>query len=553
MDWLNNLFFGTGIAHCIFVFSMVITVGVVLGRIKIAGVNIGITWVLFVGIIASHFGMGVEAGPLDFLKEFGLVLFVYSIGLQVGPSFFSSFKKAGLKMNSVAMAVVLMGVALTLAIHYFSGVSMPTMVGVLSGAVTNTPGLGAAQQAYSDIKGAGEPTIALGYAVAYPLGVIGVIMSFILLKAIFRVDFNGEMAEIKKREGLKPGAQRMTLSVENPSLYGRRIEDVSSLADQRYFVISRVCRADGKIEIAGAETILESGDKVLVVCDNKDAEFIKAFIGDKIEMEWQKLDSELEARRIMITNPEINGKTLGKLGLYGGFSFNITRVNRAGIDLVAHADLELQMGDRVTAGGTETAIKNVEKILGNSMLRLRQPNLIPIFLGIFIGVLVGSIPLAIPGIPQPIKLGLAGGPLIVSILISRFGPKFKLVTYATVSANLMVREIGIALFLAGVGLGAGQDFASTVIDGGGYKWIGYGAIITIVPVVAAAFLGRLVFKFDYFTLIGILSGSTTNPPALAYSNATANNDMPAVGYATVYPLTMFMRVLSAQLLVIFFV
>lgn len=292
---------------------------------------------------------------------------------------------------------------------------------------------------------------------------------------------------------------------------------------------------------------------MLVVCDNKDVQFVNAFIGNRIEMEWQKLDSELEARRIMITNPEINGKTLGKLGLYGGFSFNITRVNRAGIDLVAHANLELQMGDRVTAVGTGSAIKNVEKILGNSMLRLRQPNLIPIFLGIFFGVLVGSIPFAIPGIPQPIKLGLAGGPLIVSILISRFGPKFKLVTYTTVSANLMVREIGIALFLAGVGLGAGQDFVSTVIDGGGYKWIGYGAVITVVPVIVAALLGRLVFKFDYFTLIGILSGSTTNPPALAYSNATANNDMPAVGYATVYPLTMFMRVLSAQLLVIFFV
>lgn len=553
MDWLNNLFFGTGIAYCIFVFSIVITVGVILGRIKIAGVNLGITWVLFVGIIASHFGMRIEGASLDFLKEFGLVLFVYSIGLQVGPSFFSSFKKAGLRMNSVAMTVVFAGVALTLLIHYFSGIPMPTMVGIMSGAVTNTPGLGAAQQAYSDIKAAGEPTIALGYAVAYPLGVIGVIASFILLKLVFRINFKGELDGIKKREGLKAGAHRMTLQVENPSLYGRKIEDVLALADQRYFVISRVCRSGGKIEIACADTILEKGDKVLVVCDNKDVQFVNAFIGNRIEMEWQKLDSELEARRIMITNPEINGKTLGKLGLYGGFSFNITRVNRAGIDLVAHANLELQMGDRVTAVGTGSAIKNVEKILGNSMLRLRQPNLIPIFLGIFFGVLVGSIPFAIPGIPQPIKLGLAGGPLIVSILISRFGPKFKLVTYTTVSANLMVREIGIALFLAGVGLGAGQDFVSTVIDGGGYKWIGYGAVITVVPVIVAALLGRLVFKFDYFTLIGILSGSTTNPPALAYSNATANNDMPAVGYATVYPLTMFMRVLSAQLLVIFFV
>jgi len=344
----------------------------------------------------------------------------------------------------------------------------------------------------------------------------------------------------------------MTIIVENPSLYGRKIEEVIALAD-RHFVISRVCRNDGRIDIASSDTVLEKGNKVLVVCDNKDMHFLSAFIGERIEMEWQKLDTELEARRVMITNPEINGKTLGKLGLYGGFSFNITRINRAGIDLVAHANLQLQIGDRVTAVGTATALKNVEKILGNSMLRLRQPNLIPIFLGIFFGVLVGSIPFTFPGIPQPIKLGLAGGPLIVSILLSRFGPKFKLVTYTTVSANLMVREIGIALFLAGVGLGAGQDFVATIFDGGGYKWIGYGFIITILPILLAGFIGRKLLKFDYFTLIGLLSGSTTNPPALAYSNATSNNDMPAVGYATVYPLTMFMRVLTAQLLIIFFV
>ena len=386
----------------------------------------------------------------------------------------------------------------------------------------------------------------------YPLGVIGIIGSLIFLKYAFRISPDREYAEIERRKGLKIGADRITLVVGNPSLEGRTIDEVQELAD-RHFVISRICGQDGKIEIAKADSVLKLSDKILVVAEPKDIDFLVAFFGKRIEMEWQKMDTALEARRVMITNPNVNGKTLGKLGLYGGFSFNITRVNRAGIDLVAHPDLQLQMGDRVTAVGTSTSLKNVEKILGNSMMRLRQPNLVPIFLGILAGVLVGSIPFFIPGIPQPIKLGLAGGPLIVSILLSRFGPKFKLVTYTTVSANLMIREIGIAIFLAGVGLGAGQDFVSTVINGGGYKWIGYGAVITVLPVVIGGIIARLCLKLDYFTLMGVLSGSTTNPPALAYSNATADNDMPAVGYATVYPLTMFLRVLSAQLLIIFFV
>ena len=452
----------------------------------------------------------------------------------------------------VAAATVAIGVAVTVAIHYATGVPMSTMVGILSGAVTNTPGLGAATQTYTDITNLDDPSISLGYAVAYPLGVIGIIGSLIFLKYAFRISPDREYAEIERRKGLKIGADRITLVVGNPSLEGRTIDEVQELAD-RHFVISRICGQDGKIEIAKADSVLKLSDKILVVAEPKDIDFLVAFFGKRIEMEWQKMDTALEARRVMITNPNVNGKTLGKLGLYGGFSFNITRVNRAGIDLVAHPDLQLQMGDRVTAVGTSTSLKNVEKILGNSMMRLRQPNLVPIFLGILAGVLVGSIPFFIPGIPQPIKLGLAGGPLIVSILLSRFGPKFKLVTYTTVSANLMIREIGIAIFLAGVGLGAGQDFVSTVINGGGYKWIGYGAVITVLPVIIGGIIARLCLKLDYFTLMGVLSGSTTNPPALAYSNATADNDMPAVGYATVYPLTMFLRVLSAQLLIIFFV
>ncbi len=551
MEWLSNLFFGSGIAHSIFAFALVITFGVILGRLKIAGVGLGVSWVLFMGILAGHFGVSVEPQLLDFLKEFGLILFVYSIGSQVGPSFFSSFKESGIKMNAIAMIVVFTGVALCCVLHFTSGIQMSTMVGVLSGAVTNTPGLGAATQAYSDIKGVSDPSITLGYAVAYPMGVMGAILSMIFLRKIFKVNPSAELEATN--DASQAGARRISIALKNPSILGKSIEYITTVSG-RHFVISRVCHKDSdNIEIPQADTILSAGDKILVVCDSKDYDFITAFLGEPIEMEWRKMDTGLEARRIMITNPDVNGKTIGKLGLFGGFAFNITRVNRAGIDLVAHASLALQMGDRITIVGTEAAIKNVEKLLGNSMLRLRQPNLIPIFLGILLGVIFGSMPFFIPGIPQPVKLGLAGGPLVIAILLSRFGPNFKIVTYTTVSANLMMREIGIALFLAGVGLGAGQDFVSTIIDGGGYKWIGYGTIMTIVPILFAGFIGRVFFKMNFFTLTGILSGSTTNPPALAYANSAASNDMPAVGYATVYPLSMFMRVVSAQLLIIIFV
>lgn len=549
MNWLSTLFFGTGIAHSVLVLAIVIALGVVFGKVKVAGISLGITWILFVGIAFGHFKMGIEPNTLHFIKEFGLILFIYSIGLQVGPGFFSSFKKTGLRLNSIAMGVVFMGVITTCVVSFVFDMPMSTMVGILSGAVTNTPGLGAASQTYFDIFGKDDPTISLGYAVAYPLGVIGVISSMIIIKAVFRISFEREMKEIEARSGSKEGAMRISIVMANPSLFGKKVDDVVRLAAKR-FVISRVCDRDGHIEVACAETVLREGDKILVVCDHKDADFLGAFLGERIDMEWQKLDSGLEARRIMITNHDVNGKTLGKLGLFGGFSFNITRVNRAGIDLVAHPDLQLQVGDRVTVVGSSAAIANVEKVLGNSLLKLRQPNLFPIFLGIFLGVFLGSIPFSFPGIPQPVKLGLAGGLLVVSILLSRFGSRFKMVTFTTVSASLMLREVGIALFLAGVGIGAGDQFVSTILNGG-YKWIGYGFIITMVPMLTMGVLGRILLKVDYFTLIGVLSGSTTNPPALAYSNATSGNDMPAVGYATVYPLTMFMRVLTAQLLIIF--
>lgn len=551
MDWLNSLLFGSSVAHSLLIVALVITLGVLLGKIKLFGVSFGITWILFVGLVASHFSMTVDADILYFMKEFGLVLFVYSIGLQVGPSFFSSFKKTGIKLNAIAMCVVFGGVLTAIGVHFIADIPMATTVGILSGAVTNTPGLGAAQQTFADITKTSDPSIALGYAVAYPLGVVGMILSMVLIRAVFKITNDAELRQIHQRDSQKSGAQRIAIKLSNPAIFGRKVESIVELT-ARHFVISRVLR-DDKIDIATAETVLCAGDIVLVVADTADADFIVAFLGEKLDMDWPKSDEGLEARRIMITNPKVNGYTLSKLGLFGGLSFNITRVNRAGIDLVAHADLSLQMGDRVTIVGASDSISKVEKILGNSMLRLRQPNLFPIFLGIALGVLVGSIPFTIPAVPQSVRLGLAGGPLVVSILLSRFGPSFKLVTYTTVSANLMVREIGIALFLAAVGIGSGADFVSTIVRGGGYMWIFYGAIITLLPVLIVGFCARKFAKLDYFTLTGVLAGSSTNPPALAYANASAANDMPSVSYATVYPLTMFLRVLTAQLLIIFFV
>lgn len=551
-DWLNNLFFGTGIAHSVVVFAIVISLGVFLGKyVKIAGISFGITWILFAGIAAGHFGMRIDHEILHFIKEFGLILFVYSIGLQVGPSFFSSFKKGGLQMNSIALIVVFCGVGITIALHYATGIPMPTMVGILSGAVTNTPGLGAAEQTYVDISGAEDPSLALGYAVAYPLGVVGIILSIIVIRVIFKISLSSEKKLVEEREGVKVGAHRFTIGVENAAVCGRKISEVKKLSD-RNFVISRILHPDGKIIIPQCDSVLSKDDKLLVVSELKDAEFLCAFIGKAIDMEWNTITSELVTRRIVVTNRKVNGKTIGGLGLSGRLSFNITRVNRAGVDLVGRPNLKFQIGDRVTAVGTLEALEFLEKLLGNSVMDLRHPNLAPIFIGIFLGVLLGSIPFAIPGIPQPVKLGLAGGPLIVAIFLSRFGAKLKLVTYTTVSANLMIRELGIALFLAGVGLGAGDGFVDTIINGGGYKWIVYGVIITVAPLIIAGTYARLVLKTDYFTLMGVISGSMTDPPAIAYSSSVAGNDVPAIGYATVYPLTMFLRVLTAQLLIIFF-
>lgn len=552
MSWLGSLFFGQGVAHSVLMFAIVIALGIVLGKVKIGGISLGITWILFVGIICSHFGMQVDGHILHFMQEFGLILFVYSVGLQVGPGFFSSFRKGGMTLNMLATGIVLLGVVTTYIIHVVTGLPITTMVGVLSGAVTNTPGLGAAQQAYLDASGMEDPTIALGYAVAYPLGVVGIIGSIMLMRVIFRVKMENENEALEREDGDKgSGAQQFSVRVTNPALFGKDLMEVTRLINRK-FVFSRVCHENDRIEIGSSGTCLQAGDKLLVVAALQDIEAITAFLGERVEVEWEKLDKQLVSRRIAITKAEVNGKMLGDMKLRNCFGVNVTRVNRAGVDLVARPNLQLQIGDRLTVVGPEAAVANVSKVLGNSLRRLREPNLVPIFLGIFLGIVLGSIPFAFPGIPQPVKLGLAGGPLIVSILVSRFGPQYGLVTYTTMSANLMLREVGIALFLASVGLRAGEGFVETIINQGGYAWIGYGFIITIVPLIIMGIVARGIYKINYFTLMGLIAGSMTDPPALAYSNGIAGNDAPSVSYATVYPLTMFLRVLTAQLLILLF-
>ena len=555
MELLRNLFegypnlWGGGVAHSVLILSLVIAFGIILAKIKIAGISLGVTWILFVGIVFGHFNEHL----LHFLKEFGLILFVYSIGLQVGPGFFSAFKKGGFTLNMLAMTTIFLSVVITIILHFATGVPITTMVGILSGAVTNTPGLGAAQQANSDLNGIDAPEIAMGYAVAYPLGVVGAILSLLALKYILNINTTKEEADAEKGLGhlQELTVRPVTLVIKNEAINGKAIKDIRPLVN-RNFVISRIRYHEGnkETELVNSGTILHLDDEILIISNPIDIEAITVFFGKQVEVEWEQVSKNLISRRILITKPELNGKTLSQLKIRNNFGANITRINRSGVDLVAAPSLQLQMGDRVTVVGSELAVGHAEKVLGNSMKRLNHPNLIPIFIGIALGCILGSIPFMFPGIPQPVKLGLAGGPLIVSILISRFGPQYKMITYTTMSANLMVREIGISLFLACVGLGAGKGFIETVVNEGGYVWIGYGAIITVIPLLITGLIGRYGCKLNYYTLIGVLSGANTNPPALAYSNDLTSCDAPAVGYATVYPLAMFLRVLTAQLLIL---
>ncbi len=557
MEWIYELLWGKGIGHSLLVLSVTIAAGIQLGKIKIFGVSLGMTFILFVGILLSHFGFVIHPEVNHFFKEFGLILFVFSVGMQVGPGFFSSFKQGGITLNLLACSVVFLGGAITVIIHFVTGLPMSTMVGVMSGAVTNTPGLGAAQQAYHDLFGSSDETIALGYAVAYPLGVVGIILSMLFVRFVFRVNLQKENEQITAEEEKQThGARPISLLVKNPAVFGKTIAQLSELLKHREYVISRIMYNNtNRVEIASGATILSPDDKIFVITTDDDAETIKTFVGQEIQMDrkqWIPADSQLVSRRITVTKHQLNGKRLGDLQLRNLHGVNVTRVNRSGVDLVASRGLMIQVGDRLTVVGSEVAVNKVGELLGNSMKHLDEPNLITLFVGIGLGILLGSIPIAFPGIPQPVKLGLAGGPLVVAILISRFGYRYKLITYTTQSANLMLREIGIALFLACVGLGAGEGFVDTIVNKGGFAWIGYGFAITVVPLLIIGCIGRYFLKINYFTLMGLMAGSTTDPPALAYSNMTAGNDAPAVGYATVYPITMFLRVLTAQLLILIF-
>ena len=551
--WGSDTLWGGGVAHSVLVLALVIAFGIMFGKFKVAGISLGVTGILFVGIAFGHFGININEHLLHFMKEFGLILFVYSIGLQVGPGFFSSFRAGGVKLNQLAIIIVSLGALTTIGLYYITGLPITTMVGIMSGAVTNTPGLGAAQQAYSDISGGVDaPNIATGYAVAYPLGVIGAILTILALRYILRINTKTEESEAGNGADAhkNAGTVRTSVEIQNSAIEGKTIEEIHKLL-LRDFVISRICHKDSTPELVDASTVLYCGDKILVVAAPEDAEAVEMLLGQKIEMNWHDLSKDMVSRRIIITKPELNGVKLSALQIRSSCGVTITRINRAGIDLVAAGNLELQLGDRVTVVGPELSVAQAEKRFGNSLKRLRHPNLIPIFIGVALGVILGSISFHLPGIPQPVKLGLAGGPLIIAILIGRYGPHYKLVTYTTMSANLMLREVGISLFLAGVGLGSGDNFVPTIVNGG-YMWILYGALITIIPLLLGGIIGKVLLKLNYYTLIGVLSGSSTNPPALAFSSEQTTTDAPSVGYATVYPLAMFLRVLAAQLLILIF-
>lgn len=552
MFYIQNLLFEPGITQSLLVIMLTMTVGIFwANKLKIKSFSLGVTWILFTGIILSHFGMQLDPHVEHFAKDFGLILFVYSIGLQVGPSFFSSFGKGGLKLNLLAVGIVGLGVLTAFCVHWVTGQDIATMVGILSGAVTNTPGLGAAQQAFQEMFGDAESSIATGYAVAYPLGVIGIILSIMLIRWIFRINLKKEEETLKAATEEDASAPVcLDIEVKNPAVDHQSVTEMQNILGIS-MVVSRIIHEDKSEEIANGDSMILLGDVLRVLIDRSRIK-TAALIGPIKEQEKgeSKSASGLVARRIVLTKENLNGKKIGSLGIRKTYHINITRVTRAGIDLLATPDLVLQLGDRIMVVGDEQDVAKVADIFGNELKRLDNPNLLPIFLGIVLGVIVGTLPIAIPGLSQPFKLGLAGGSLIIAILIGRFGPMYRLVTFATTSANKMIREIGISLFLAAVGLGAGEEFIPTILNGG-YWWILYGVIITMVPLLIAGLIGRLAMKLDYFTLSGLMAGATTDPPALAYAGTLSQeNERASVAYATVYPLTMFLRVMSAQLIIL---
>ena len=553
MNWLNSLFFGTGVPHSIFILTLAIACGIFLShRLKFKGITLGITWILFCAIAMSHFGMHLDPMVETFAKDFGLILFVYSIGLQVGPSFFSSFGQGGIKLNILAMSVVLLGCVTAYLIHLFSGVDIATMTGVLFGAVTNTPGLGAAQQAFADITGVNNPDIASGYAMAYPLGVVGIILAILTMRWVFRIRIDKEEERVKNESEVQKEIEYIDILLTNPQVEGAHIRDLSRLCHMN-LIVSRLVRPNGEDELPDVDTVLHVGDRIRVVVDKENEPSVLLLGMETTLPTNEKAQAHLVSRHVVVTKPELNGKRIGDLNVRATYHVSITRIRRAGIELLATRDLYLQLGDRITVVGEERAVDKVENLFGNSTKRLDVPNLASIFLGIAFGVAIGVLPIMSPGLSQPFKLGIAGGSLIVAILLGCFGPKMHVVTYTTSSANLMIREIGIAMFLAAVGFGAGKTFVPTLLDGG-YVWIGYGVIITLLPLLIVGTIGRLWLKLDYFTLMGLIAGSTTDPPALAYATTlSSNNDRAAVAYSTVYPLTMFLRVLTGQLMILLFV
>ena len=557
MEWLINLFVSPdSVAHIALLYAMVIAIGVYLGKIKFGGIALGVTFVLFAGILAGHFGLTAPTNILTFIQDFGLILFVFMIGLQVGPGFFESFGKGGITLNMLSVGTVLLNVAVMFACYFIffdtsNPVNLPMMVGTMYGAVTNTPGLGAANEALSSVfPNGGAPQIASGYACAYPLGVLGIIGATIALRFICRISLNKEEKALEEADAedthVKP--HQMHLQVTNSYLAGRTILQIHDFLN-RDFVCSRLLH-DGHVTIPNRDTILELGDQLFIVCAEADAEAIIAFIGPEIQVAWEKTDQPMVSKRILVTKSSINGKTLGQMHFSSVYGVNVTRITRQGMDLFASPHLPLQVGDRVMVVGPEDLVNRVADVLGNSIKRLDAPNIATIFIGILVGIIFGSLPIAIPGMPVPLKLGIAGGPLIIAILIGRYGYKIRLVTYTTTSANMMLREIGLVLFLASVGIKAGAGFWDTVVQGDGLKYVYTGFIITVIPILLIGTLARLKYKFNYFTIMGMIAGTYTDPPALAYANQTCSKEAPAIGYSTVYPLSMFLRILAAQLTIL---
>ena len=557
MEWLINLFVSPdSVAHIALLYAMVIAIGVYLGKIKFGGIALGVTFVLFAGILAGHFGLTAPTNILTFIQDFGLILFVFMIGLQVGPGFCESFGKGGITLNMLSVGTVLLNVAVMFACYFIffdtsDPINLPMMVGTMYGAVTNTPGLGAANEALSSVfPNGGAPQIASGYACAYPLGVLGIIGATIALRFICRISLNKEEKALEEADAedthVKP--HQMHLQVTNSYLAGRTILQIHDFLN-RDFVCSRLLH-DGHVTIPNRDTILELGDQLFIVCAEADAEAIIAFIGPEIQVAWEKTDQPMVSKRILVTKSSINGKTLGQMHFSSVYGVNVTRITRQGMDLFASPHLPLQVGDRVMVVGPEDLVNRVADVLGNSIKRLDAPNIATIFIGILMGIIFGSLPIAIPGMPVPLKLGIAGGPLIIAILIGRYGYKVKLVTYTTTSANMMLREIGLVLFLASVGIKAGAGVWDTVVQGDGLKYVYTGFIITVIPILIIGTLARLKYKFNYFTIMGMIAGTYTDPPALAYANQICSKEAPAIGYSTVYPLSMFLRILAAQLTIL---